>query len=447
MLREESRRDGRDEDSDDDDVGTSKSSSKRKRSIDSDSEEESDTDGESDGSYETDESDEEGEEEDEALNVGEEKEGNDSEDEGSDDDDEEDEESEVTDSEEYDTDDETQPTSTRNTCRRTRIESGSDSDSNGVESTGDPCPICLGRMKGEIGSPENCDHSFCLECILEWSKTNNSCPQDRIPFFMVFVRRQIGWPVIRKVPVEESKPDNIPDEEEDDPTFCEVCGRCDREDRLLLCDGCDLGYHLECLDPPLEQVPIDEWFCSDCQAVNSTATCTEVDIEDGELHDLIDDGAPSSSLPTLRPSRNNRQAAGQPRRVRLLPRTRASERVRARITRSRKQRARPTITEEQEKEYEAVIDAVAAACGSATVSWPLPSSKRSLSKPRRTTKAPKRKRRKVTRKGKAKKRKSTTRKRRTAKTRKTKGTKTRKTRKTTKRKGKVKRKRKVSHHF
>jgi PHD and RING finger domain-containing protein 1 len=30
-------------------------------------------------------------------------------------------------------------------------------------------------------------------------------------------------------------------EEEEDPTFCEVCGRSDREDRLLLCDGCDAG--------------------------------------------------------------------------------------------------------------------------------------------------------------------------------------------------------------
>lgn len=28
---------------------------------------------------------------------------------------------------------------------------------------------------------------------------------------------------------------------EEDPIFCEACGRSDREDRLLLCDGCDLG--------------------------------------------------------------------------------------------------------------------------------------------------------------------------------------------------------------
>ena len=43
-----------------------------------------------------------------------------------------------------------------------------------------------------------------------------------------------------------------------------MCGRSDREDRLLLCDGCDSGYHLDCLDPPLSAVPPDEWFCPEC---------------------------------------------------------------------------------------------------------------------------------------------------------------------------------------
>ena len=50
----------------------------------------------------------------------------------------------------------------------------------------------------------------------------------------------------------------------DDITQCEVCGLGDREDRLLLCDECNLGYHLECLNPPLQAVPLDDWFCPSC---------------------------------------------------------------------------------------------------------------------------------------------------------------------------------------
>ena len=43
---------------------------------------------------------------------------------------------------------------------------------------------------------------------------------------------------------------------------CEKCG--DGGD-LLCCDGCIRAYHLECVDPPLEEVPEGEWFCPKCQ--------------------------------------------------------------------------------------------------------------------------------------------------------------------------------------
>lgn len=32
------------------------------------------------------------------------------------------------------------------------------------------CPVCLDRLEEQnIGTPESCDHNFCLECILQWS--------------------------------------------------------------------------------------------------------------------------------------------------------------------------------------------------------------------------------------------------------------------------------------
>jgi hypothetical protein len=35
----------------------------------------------------------------------------------------------------------------------------------------DVCPICLCSFKNqESGKPDVCEHKFCLECLLEWSK-------------------------------------------------------------------------------------------------------------------------------------------------------------------------------------------------------------------------------------------------------------------------------------
>lgn len=33
------------------------------------------------------------------------------------------------------------------------------------------CAICMENLvKQEVGIPENCEHTFCLACILEWAK-------------------------------------------------------------------------------------------------------------------------------------------------------------------------------------------------------------------------------------------------------------------------------------
>ena len=43
-----------------------------------------------------------------------------------------------------------------------------------------------------------------------------------------------------------------------------VCRNSEREDMMLLCDRCDQGYHMDCLIPALEEVPIEDWFCPRC---------------------------------------------------------------------------------------------------------------------------------------------------------------------------------------
>ena len=46
--------------------------------------------------------------------------------------------------------------------------------------------------------------------------------------------------------------------------ICEVCGKGDDDENIILCDKCSCGFHLYCLDPPLHSVPAGEWFCSMC---------------------------------------------------------------------------------------------------------------------------------------------------------------------------------------
>jgi PHD and RING finger domain-containing protein 1 len=103
------------------------------------------------------------------------------------------------------------------------------------------CPICLNILidGAEIGSPDVCTHRFCLLCIIEWSRNTNTCPIDRSIFREILVKDTIGGNVVRRVPVEDKRPDD--DEDDDDRTECEICGQSDREDRMLLCDHCDNG--------------------------------------------------------------------------------------------------------------------------------------------------------------------------------------------------------------
>ncbi|KAK3234165.1 hypothetical protein CYMTET_55594 [Cymbomonas tetramitiformis] len=46
---------------------------------------------------------------------------------------------------------------------------------------------------------------------------------------------------------------------------CELCKKATRAAKMLLCDICDKGFHYDCLQPPLDGVPENCWFCGRCQ--------------------------------------------------------------------------------------------------------------------------------------------------------------------------------------
>lgn len=64
--------------------------------------------------------------------------------------------------------------------------------------------------------------------------------------------------------------------------MCEICLRGDDGTSMLLCDDCNRGYHMYCLDPPLTAVPKSQWFCPPCLV----GTGNDYGFDDGETHSL-----------------------------------------------------------------------------------------------------------------------------------------------------------------
>lgn len=54
-----------------------------------------------------------------------------------------------------------------------------------------------------------------------------------------------------------------------DVLVCELCQGGHHEDQIILCDHCDRGFHMFCLNPPLDKVPAGEWSCPICLQARS----------------------------------------------------------------------------------------------------------------------------------------------------------------------------------
>eukprot|EP00878_Enallax_costatus_P013685 GHUV01014311.1.p1 GENE.GHUV01014311.1~~GHUV01014311.1.p1 ORF type:complete len:709 (+),score=279.68 GHUV01014311.1:832-2958(+) len=82
-------------------------------------------------------------------------------------------------------------------------------------------------------------------------------------------------------------------DESQDPedVVCSACGHTQPERNMLLCDGCDAGYHMTCLKPELTVVPEGDWFCpSCCSEVKACALSQSAAIQHLGLLMLSDSG-------------------------------------------------------------------------------------------------------------------------------------------------------------
>lgn len=52
----------------------------------------------------------------------------------------------------------------------------------------------------------------------------------------------------------------------DDSLACDVCSKSNKASVMLVCDGCDHGFHTFCLTPALKELPKGKtWFCPACR--------------------------------------------------------------------------------------------------------------------------------------------------------------------------------------
>jgi PHD and RING finger domain-containing protein 1 len=53
-----------------------------------------------------------------------------------------------------------------------------------------------------VGTPQACNHSFCVDCLQEWLKNTNNCLRDRQVSDILLVRRWRGGGVVRRIHME-----------------------------------------------------------------------------------------------------------------------------------------------------------------------------------------------------------------------------------------------------
>eukprot|EP00802_Teleaulax_amphioxeia_P007131 Tamp_07137.p1 GENE.Tamp_07137~~Tamp_07137.p1 ORF type:complete len:555 (+),score=69.93 Tamp_07137:323-1987(+) len=67
---------------------------------------------------------------------------------------------------------------------------------------------------------------------------------------------------------------------------CQVCDSRQDEESMVLCDMCDAGYHLNCLEPKLLSVPRGDWLCPECTRTGESkdlALCDDASCSRGEV--------------------------------------------------------------------------------------------------------------------------------------------------------------------
>lgn len=118
------------------------------------------------------------------------------------------------------------------------------------------CSVCYTELTQESAKLPCGHQDFCISCLKTWSAICNKCPLCMIEFDYIensLTKTLKRVPSINKLAWNDTYQDIL----------CEICSSGSNENSMLLCDACDCGFHIYCLN--LRRIPdLEHWFCSFC---------------------------------------------------------------------------------------------------------------------------------------------------------------------------------------
>ncbi|KAG5721932.1 Histone acetyltransferase MYST2 [Termitomyces sp. T112] len=76
---------------------------------------------------------------------------------------------------------------------------------------------------------------------------------------------------------------------------CEICGRKGNDARILFCDFCDRGWHMDCMQPPIQEAPKGRWHCPKCPPLLPAGEHLEVYMEEQPMTPVVREESVASS--------------------------------------------------------------------------------------------------------------------------------------------------------
>jgi hypothetical protein len=119
------------------------------------------------------------------------------------------------------------------------------------------CFVCEAAGRPALGVPLRC-----------------AAPKCPLTFHMI-CGRELGWEMVTREDAaggvdlrafcgSHSTLAHLKEAQDGELEACEQCGKGDRPAELLICEGCNKGWHMRCATPPLDAVPAGDWFCARC---------------------------------------------------------------------------------------------------------------------------------------------------------------------------------------